>query len=337
MFRFICAAFSKSIPWILSKVESATQSPPPTPNLVSPYSYLSGGNLIEKVNGTWQNSGISFTNASVSADGLTVVAITGTNQICVRNRSSMEVSFNSATPVYLNMPVSSTDGTYSPNLSRITVSADGKRIVATAMKAVPGNQYISTALWNGSSWVLSTFSQSNPNNYGQDLHVSISPGGDRLIQVRSDGSVFSYKYSGFPSIPWENVGNIGPLSTINLSGVWRSETSWASMEGTTLKIYTRPGTSSQISLSASFTKEGLGVPSASVLKLLSYSNGKYLMMMDLYTLAEFSPTLESKWRLDAVASGNVPIIGASPDGRSALLFNETSGTNYPNSTMLLER
>lgn len=337
MLRALLARLGGVSPWFLKRASSTTQSLPPTVNLVGNAAYISGGDLIEKVNGVWQASGQSFAHAAVSADGLTVAGITGFNQVSVYRRASLAVSFVGSAQVLLNMPVSATDGSIPAALSRITLSADGNRIVATSMKAVPGRQYVCTALWNGSSWVLSTFNNENPDNYTQDLHVSLSPGGDRLIQIRSDGRVFSYKYSGFPTIPWEDVGNVGFLSTSATSSVWLSETAWAVMDNTTLKIYTRPVADNQLSLTSTYTKTDLGVPSASVLKLLAFANGSYIMAMDLYTLAEFAPELRARWRLDVAASGNVPVLAASPDGRLVLLYNGTGGTNYPNSTLLFER
>jgi hypothetical protein len=337
MLRAALAILGKAMPWLLAKVSATTQASPPTTNLVSAHSYISGGDLMEKVNGVWQNSGISFAHAAVSADGLTVVAITGPSQVYVRKRASLAVSFNSSSPVYLSMPASSTDGSLTANLSRITVSDDGTKVVATAMKAVPGMQYVCSAIWNGSSWVLSTFSTSNPDNYGQDLYVSLSPGGTRLIQVRSDGRCFSFKYSGFPTIPWEDVGNTGFLPLGTITGAWRSESSWVAMSGTTMRVFDRPVASSALELSATFTKTDLGLPSASVLQLLGYVDGKYIMAVSLYTLAEVTDVVSSVWRPDVVASGNVPILAASREGRAVLLYNGTAGTNYPNSTLLLER
>lgn len=294
---------------------------------------------MERVNGVWQSSGLQFANGAVSADGLTVAGITGSTQVSVFRRASESVSFAGSTQVLLNMPASSTDGSIAANLSRLTLSSNGNRIVATSMKAVPGNQYTCTATWTGSAWVLQTFSTSNPDNYQQDLHVSLSPDGNRLVQVRSDGRVFSFKYTGMPSLPWEDVGNIGFLASgATTTGAWMSNSSWAVVQGTTLRVYSTTGFPfSSLSLVNTYTKADLGFPSATAIRLLSASLNKFIISVDLYTLAECTPSVANAWRLDVAASGNIPPLGATSDGRLVLLYNGTSGTNYPNSTLLLER
>lgn len=204
----------------------------------------------------------SLTRYAASLDGLSVIFFAVepdyNQKVLLYKRANTGVSFSTSTTTLLSLPTASFGAWYS------------LRINSTGTSIVAGNPYygvssgeargrIATFIWDGSSWVLSTF-DGNPGSYFGG-RVSMSPNGTRLSVQRSYESgvndVRLFVYSGFPSVPWEEVSTVSSTGTTTVS--WSSETSFAVANPTNIRIYGKQVASNDWRLDYTIATSSLGL------------------------------------------------------------------------------